>query len=444
MANVYRSVQIRQGIPVDSIAVTTMPTKVSYGTGDRLDTTGIVVTATADLMTGDVSSLCEYSPTILNTEGTQVITVTYGGKSTSFSVTVVSTIYGVEWDKSISSALTRTDASTNFTDPVPYYEGMLETPSSPFDNLLPWSEIETVEDLSAGTLVKIPKYYFKWTVTESSVKLQISPNEFEGSHVSPAHANRYDGKGERDYVYVGAHLCATDTYKSQSDVLPQKSVSMSDFRTNIHSLGSTIWIYDFAMHMTIAMLYLVEYADWNTQTKIGYGCSENFIVENTGACDDIPYHTGTNMTSRTTYGHTIYRYIEDMWGNLYVFTDGLRHNLAELYASNNPSEYGLESFNDWVNLNMDLPHSSGGTTTDWQVCDEEGFEYCLIPKSTIYDETKQLYTASYYYVNIESTDNKYFKVGRSFNKVLGRGMFSLEGEKGQTASSCGARLQKLP
>ncbi len=88
MAVAFRSVLVSNGISVDSIEVTTMPTKTSYNVGDTLDTTGIVVTATADLMTGDVAELCEYSPTVLNTVGTQEITVSYSGRTTSFNVTV--------------------------------------------------------------------------------------------------------------------------------------------------------------------------------------------------------------------------------------------------------------------------------------------------------------------------------------------------------------------
>lgn len=74
---------------LESIDVTTLPSKTTYQVGDTLDTTGIVVTATySDESTVDVTSSCSYSPTTLSTAGNQTITVTYENESTTFNVTV--------------------------------------------------------------------------------------------------------------------------------------------------------------------------------------------------------------------------------------------------------------------------------------------------------------------------------------------------------------------
>lgn len=76
---------------LSSIAVTTMPTKTTYIQGETLNTTGIVVTGTySDSSTDEVTSGCTFSPTTLNTVGTQQITVTHtaSNKQTSFNVTV--------------------------------------------------------------------------------------------------------------------------------------------------------------------------------------------------------------------------------------------------------------------------------------------------------------------------------------------------------------------
>lgn len=74
---------------LNSIQVTTPPNKTAYFVGDTLDTTGIVVTAHySDSTTQNVTASCSYSPTVLNTAGNQVITVSYKGKTTTFTVTV--------------------------------------------------------------------------------------------------------------------------------------------------------------------------------------------------------------------------------------------------------------------------------------------------------------------------------------------------------------------
>lgn len=175
-------------------------------------------------------------------------------------------------------------------------------------------------------MVKIPKFWYKWTRDGAKMKLQIANGAVEGFSVSPAHADRGDGVGERDYVYVGAYHCASgtdDKYKSKTGVTPQGSETRAQFRTGIHNLGANIWQYDFAMYWTIMMLYLVEYAHWNTQGKIGYGCGTEYSAVNNGLTDSMTYHTGTNAESRDTYGQIRYRYIEGLWSNVYDFVDGI-------------------------------------------------------------------------------------------------------------------------
>ena len=147
--------------------------------------------------------------------------------------------------------------------------------NSPFDTLLPWSGMVRSTDPQAGELVAIPKYWYKWTKSGSTIKLQIADGPAEGFLVSPAHCDRGDGHGERDVVYVGRYHCHTSNWKSQTGGRPKADITRSSARSSIHNLGSTIWQWDWAMDWTIKMLYLVEYADWNSQTKIGYGCGNN-------------------------------------------------------------------------------------------------------------------------------------------------------------------------
>ncbi len=98
-----------------------------------------------------------------------------------------------------------------------------------------------VTDAVAGELVAIPKFWYKWTKSGNSLKLQIADKETVGFHVSPAHADRGDGKGERDIVYIGRYHCNTNNYKSQSGVKPKANITRSTARTSIHNLGSNIW-----------------------------------------------------------------------------------------------------------------------------------------------------------------------------------------------------------
>ena len=76
-------------LSVKSISVKTKPSKVTYNKDDTLNTAGLVLNVTySNGTTTTVSSGFTCSPTKLSTTGTQTITVTYGGKTTTFTVTV--------------------------------------------------------------------------------------------------------------------------------------------------------------------------------------------------------------------------------------------------------------------------------------------------------------------------------------------------------------------
>lgn len=349
---------------------------------------------------------------------------------------VVSGIYGAEWDGSSSPAWTRTDDAANFSDPSPAVNN--GNGSSPFDNILPWSGMRRVEDANAGTLVEIPKFYYKWTRDGAKMKLQISASQFNGSLVSPAHADRGDGKGERNLVYVGAYHCATSTYKSTTGVKPQTSTTKINFRTNIHNLGSSIWQYDFAMYWTIMMLYLVEYANWDSQAMIGYGGGNDSAYEDAGLTDSMVYHTGTNAANRTTYGHTRYRYIEDLWGNIYDFCDGIYFSSTSIYCIKNPANFSDTSGGTLVGTRA----NASGVAVTWTSPSASGFEYALYPASVTSDSTYTTYDCDRCYFN---TSFNALRVGGYYKQDQAGGAFHFYSTSATTSSvsGLGSRLQKL-
>lgn len=271
-------------------------------------------------------------------EGT--VSITASGQSKSLTLAYLH-IYGVRWDGTSTTKLSRTDDAKNFTDPVPAVNN--GSGSSLFDKLMPWAGMTRETDSAAGELVKIPKYWYKWTKSGNTITLQIANKAVEGFAVSPAHCDRGDGFGERDVVYVGRYHCASD-YKSKTGVEPLTSITRSAARSGIHKLGGTIWQWDWAMSWTIKMLYLVEFADWNSQAKIGYGCGNSSSAENMGKTDHMTYHTGTCKESRTTYGVGVqYRHIEGLWDNVYDWVDGCYYNSTGLNIILNPSKFSDSS-----------------------------------------------------------------------------------------------------
>ena len=285
----------------------------------------------------------------LPNKGTWDVVITKDGKTSRDSVEVNEyknydlelsfiNIYGAEWDGTSTTKWSRTDASAEFVDPTPYMAGA-ESYGSPFDNLMPWAGM-VKEERTAGTMVAIPKFWYKITQSGRNMGVKIADRAVEGFYVSPAHMDRGDGKGERDVVYIARYHCGESNYKSVTGVRPKANITRASARTAIHALGNNIWQADMALRFTIWLLYIVEFADWNSQNVIGYGCGNNSATQNMGYTDGMPYHTGTTTSSRTTFGlGTQYRNIEGLWDNVWDWCDGCYNDSNGLSVIVNPSKF---------------------------------------------------------------------------------------------------------
>lgn len=375
------------------------------------------------------------SVTISSTDGTKtatkVVTVSSGTVSLDVTLSFVQ-IYGAEWDGTSTTAWTRTDASENFTDPVPYISGA-QSYGSPFDDLMPWSGME-VSTRDGNVMVSIPKFYYKITQSGAGMKVQIADGEVDGFNVSPAHMDRGDGAGERDVVYVGRYHC-NSSYKSAGGGKPVASITRSAARTSIHNTGSKIWQMDFATRFTLWLLYIVEFADWNSQAKIGYGCGNNSATENMGYTDSMPYHTGTTLSSRTTYGlGTQYRGIEGLWDNVYDWIDGCYYNSSGLNIIMNPNSFSDSSGGTAVGV------PSSGYPSAFSAKDVSGTFQMFIP--TAASGSESTYSCDGWSFNASSPC---LCVGGYYSRNGGRGLFYVNYSTATgTDASIGCRLLELP
>jgi hypothetical protein len=335
--------------------------------------------------------------------GTWTVTATLGDETTTATVEVTEYkdyplelayvhIYGASWDGTSTTKWSRTDEAAEFTDPVPYVAGA-KSYGSPFDTLQPWAGMVKSER-TGGTMVAIPKFWYKLEQNGAGMTIQIAERAVEGYSVSPAHMGRGDGHGERDVVYIGRYHC-NSSYRSGTGS-PRANMTRSSARANIHGLGSAIWQCDFAMRFTLWLLYIVEFADWNSQAKIGYGCSPSSNAFTMGYTDSMPYHTGTDQSNRAAYGGTQYRNIEGLWDNVLDWCDGCYYNSNGLNIILNPANFSDSSggtavgvpSNGWpsafrVKANGDfpvfIPTSASGSDATYS-CDNWNFsssEPCL-------------------------------------------------------------------
>ena len=131
-------------------------------------------------------------------------------------------------------------------------------------------------------------------------------------------------------------------------------------RTNCKSKGWGWGLIDVATNSAIQMLYLVEFADNDSQAKIGRGyCDGNRGALETGSCDSVP-----NLTGRPagTDGKVdvVYRGIEGIWGNILEWMDGLNYNgdSDNYYVCTDPSKYADDTATWYTKVSFTSPTSS--------------------------------------------------------------------------------------
>lgn len=341
---------------------------------------------------------------------------------------------GAYWDGSSTTKWVRTDDAVSFPDPVAAVGN--GAGSSPFDNIMPWSGMVRVSQ-DGNELVAIPKYYLKVTHHNPGMTVQISSEPFEGCQVSPAHRDREDGKGERDVVYIGRYECDS-SYMSRSGKAPRVSTNLSTFRNGIHNLGANYWQADFALQLTWWFLYIVEYADWNVQTAIGQGVVSASAVINTGATDFMTYHTGR---AAGTDGQTAvqYRWIENPWGNVREWRDGIIFSDANISTYNNPANFS----DNYAGTGSTVRSNKRYTTNGWI----KAWGYDTSDPSFIYPSegggSETTYVPDYCYYK---TGVRALNVGGDYGNGTNAGPFYLNGLNSpiNAFAYLSSRLQKLP
>lgn len=347
-------------------------------------------------------------------------------------------IYGVEWGAGTGNKLKRIGDAANFADPVAYMAGQSNY-GSPFDNLMPWSGMQVFER-AGGKMVAIPRFWYRIENGVDSngygIRIQIADAPKEGFHVSPAHMYRGDGFGEREVVYIGRYHCRASDYKSYGGERPKVNITRSTARLNIAEIAPNVWQSDYAMMFTIWLLYIVEFANWDSQAVIGYGCGDSNGIETMGYTDAMPYHTGTMAASRTTYGATTqYRNIEGYWDNCYDWVDGCRYTSNGLLINLKPSTFSDNS----GGVSVGIPAPSGYPKS--YVCKDGAGAFPVFLSSQNAPQGAPSLPDTWDW----NSGTPCLCRGGDFFWYSGCGMFCMtHGSESNVSTSKGCRLQELP
>ena len=371
------TVTVDSGSTVTATLGSTVFTKTSNGTA--VFTVGKAGTWAIKATKGDQTA-----------EGT--VSITASGQSKALTLSYAN-VFGVCWDTSNSStALTRLTPETDpyglvtksvTTEPVPAVGA--GSGSSPFDAYAPWSGMKECNLNTSGTvtawkgdsgfsrlnsctMVFIPEFYVAAKRNGVKQYFYVSDRPVTGF-------TKHPGSGK----YVGKYHMNSEGH-STTQWPPYTDISRAAARGKAWRVGSIFYLYDFATYCAIIFLYIVEFADWNCQSKIGRGCvAGNDSTFSSGGTDSMTYHTGR---AAGTDGNTTvqYRGIENLWGNVFQWVDGFNANGTTAYYCTDPSKYADDTAAGYTNIGT-LPAS--GWINDLTVTDDG----LLIPKTNGGSET---------------------------------------------------------
>ena len=301
--------------------------------------------------------------------------------SSSIDIESLTSVFGVSWDSSNpSTALTRLTKANDpnklvtvdiTTEPVPAVG--TGSGSSPFDSYMPWMGMEEYcaslvgssppKEVSAlykkgedgfertnpnkPVFVKIPEFYYKIEKSGNIFRYYIADGALDGFSLHPGsgcYVARYEG--------VKGNSSGTSTMRSNSGLTPSTSDTRYGFRVTSKATATGFQLYDFAAWCAVGLLYRVEYADWGSQEKIGPGIVNDTSAHKTGETDAMVYHTGRATSSDNSAVQ--YRGIENPWGNVFEFIDGINFKNYSSYICTDPTKYADDTITNYTITGVSL------------------------------------------------------------------------------------------
>lgn len=309
-------------------------------------------------------------PEILNSKNLSDTINSISGDTSSYKV------YGVEIDTTNSnpeSAVTYTHDAIGMTagssewdntdifkgiKPCMLKNGVVQYYLNPND--FSKKEDGTDADITSGTdgdvMIEVPKLGYKIETIRGKILVKITKKPNDSGFCYYAHTRTTEG--DKDKLYISAYLGYYDgtSLRSLSNKKPLQNVNLNASRGYAQNNGSGYDLISFYPLTLLQCLFIIKYKNLDSQSALGQGYVNASALGNTGSTNDKGMYYGT--TSTTT--HVKFAGIEDMWGNLWWWVDGIRTNtsneLLTAYDNFNDSATGYMNNGSLGSLNTNSVH----------------------------------------------------------------------------------------
>lgn len=163
-----------------------------------------------------------------------------------------------------------------------------------------------------------------------------------------------------------------DKLSSVSGVIPITYATRDNFRVLAKNRGTGWRQQDSNLIHAIQVLYLIDYASFNSQTKIGAGLSNvtdwplyndyNPVAKsgNSNVIGNATGNTGGSASSATEASKYLsYRGIENFFGHIYKFVDGININNNRAYVCNNDTQFADDTATNYIDVGITAINSDG-------------------------------------------------------------------------------------
>ena len=195
-------------------------------------------------------------------------------------------------------------------------------------------------------------------------------------------------------------ISSGDVLASVSGKAPINYGTRANFRAAADNRGVGWRQQSFDLVSAIQLLYLIEYGNWNSQSVIGNGLTDwsaawpawnNYNpIERTGLSNILGNATGSVSNGNGSTGsYMSYRGIENLYGHVWSWVDGVNVNVNVPYVCNVDTNFADDTVTNYTALGVTLANADGYQKTLEQIA--RGF----LPASV--GGSSSTYITDYYY-----------------------------------------------
>ena len=355
----------------------------------------------------------------------------------------VAAIYGVRFEN--SSTGTRTDDAVGMTYSDPEASNII---TSDFDTAEIYSEMTEETDSYGNVFIKIPKFYIKKTKNTGNIwTYQISKTKVDSDYYLPACFVDEASNTVLPYILVGKYNANLNGTKleSKTGTVPFFTYDIQDiqgiatFRTAARANGAGYQLLDIHTWDVLQTLFYVEFATLDSQSIMaGYTASTNGTFLNNGTADSIPKTGSPTSNTSGTYAMK-YRGIENLYGNILQFVDGINIQNNVAYVSKDASTYASDTFSGSYERVGYTNNNEDGWVTEMGY--DVNHPYVNLPTS-ITETGTSIYSDKYF----QASGNRIARVGGDWATSSNAGVsyWYLYNYSSYASAHVGSRLLKTP